>query len=95
MHVVYKSSSTTTKIRAVFDASANSTSGVLLNDCLLVGPTVRFPLIDVLLQFRLHKLILQLTLAKCIEPLNLTNLIEICIDLFGGLILQMLSKTIA
>ena len=43
MHVVYKSSSTTTKIRAVFDASANSTSGVSLNDCLLVGPTVHSP----------------------------------------------------
>ena len=46
MHAVYKSSSTTTKIRAVFDASAESTSGVSF---LLVGPRVHPTLIDVLL----------------------------------------------
>ena len=40
MHVIYKQSSTTTKIRAVFDASAKSSSGISLNDILLVGPTI-------------------------------------------------------
>ena len=37
--------------QAVFDASAKSSSGVSLNDLLLVGPTVHSPLIDVLLRF--------------------------------------------
>ena len=46
MHAVYKSSTTTTKIRAVFDASAKSTSSVSLNDILLVGPTVHPTLIE-------------------------------------------------
>ena len=54
IHAVYKASSSTTKVRAVFDASAKSTSGTSLNDCLLAGPTVHSFLIDVLLRFRLH-----------------------------------------
>ena len=49
MHAVRKDSSSTTKIRPVFDASAKSSSGVTLNDMLLIGPTVHASLIDVLL----------------------------------------------
>ena len=58
IHVVRKESSTTTKIRAVFDASAKTSSGLSLNDTLLIGPTVHSPLIDVLLRFRLHRIAL-------------------------------------
>ena len=58
MHVVYKASSTTTKVRAVFDASAKSSTGVSLNDTLLVGPTVHPPLIDILMRFRLYSIAL-------------------------------------
>ena len=46
-----KESNSTTKIRAVFDASAKSTTGISLNDTLLLGPTVHLPLVDVLLHF--------------------------------------------
>ena len=53
MHIVLKESSTTTKVRAVFDASKSS-SGVSLNDTLLVGPTVHSFLVDVLLTFQHH-----------------------------------------
>ena len=48
IHAVQKESSTTTKVRAVIDASAKSTTNVSLNDT-LVGPTVHPPLIDALL----------------------------------------------
>ena len=51
MHAVIKESSTTTKIRAVFDASAKTSMGVSLNDTVLVGPTVHSSLVDVLLHF--------------------------------------------
>ena len=45
-------------MRAVFDASAKSSTGVSLNDTLLVGPTVHASLVDVLLRFRQHRVAL-------------------------------------
>ena len=64
MHAVVKESSTTTKFRAVFDASAKSSMGVSLNDQLLVGPTVHSSLIDVLLRFRLHRVALSTDVSR-------------------------------
>ncbi len=64
MHAVYKATSTTTKVRAVFDASAASSSGVSLNDKLLVGPTVHPSLVDVLLRFRLHRIALTADVSR-------------------------------
>ena len=37
-----------TKVRAVFDASAKSSTGVSLNDTLLIGPTVHSSFVDIL-----------------------------------------------
>ena len=71
MHAVKKESSTTTKIRAMFDASAKSSSGVSLNDLLLVGPTVHSPLIDVLLRFRLHRVALTTDVSKMYRAIEL------------------------
>ena len=64
MHAVYKESSTTTKVRAVFDASAKSSTGVSLNDILLIGPTIHPPLIDVQLRFRSHRIALTADVSK-------------------------------
>ena len=64
MHLVYKSSSTTTKVRPVFDVSAKSSTGVSLNDTLLVGPTVHPPLINVLVRFRWHRIALTADVSK-------------------------------
>ena len=55
---LFSESSTTTEVRAVFDASAKTSTGVLLNDTLLVGPTMHSSLVDVLLRFRLHRVAL-------------------------------------
>ena len=54
VHAVYKASSTTTKIRAVFDASAKSTSQLSLSDLLAVGPTLHPTLDQILIRFRLY-----------------------------------------
>ena len=64
MHIVLKESSTTMKVRAVFDASAKSSSGVSLNDTLLVSPTVHSSLIDVLLRFQHHRYALTTDVSK-------------------------------
>ena len=64
IHVVYKDTSSTTKVRAVFDGSAKSSTGVSLNDLLLVGPTVHPQLMDVLLRFRVHRVALTTDVSK-------------------------------
>ena len=73
MHAVYKNSSTTTKVRAVFDASAKSSSGVSLNDVLLVGPTVHPSLINVLLRFRSHRIALTADVSKMYRAVELAE----------------------
>ena len=72
MHAVRKETSSTTKIRAVFDASAKSSSGVSLNDILLVGPTVHSSLIDVLLRFRFHRVALTTDVSRMYRAVELT-----------------------
>ena len=64
MHAVRKESSSTSKMRVVFDASAKTTSGFSLNDQLLVGPTVHPPLVDVLLRFRRHRVALTTDVSR-------------------------------
>ena len=44
MHCVLKESSSTTKLRIVFDASANTSSGISFNQQLLPGPSI-YPLL--------------------------------------------------
>ncbi|XP_046394969.1 uncharacterized protein LOC124162471 [Ischnura elegans] len=55
-HPVVKASSTTTKTRVVFDASAKTTTGKSLNDILMVGPTVQQDLQSIILRFRIHQI---------------------------------------
>ena len=64
MHAVYKESSNTTKVRAVFDASAPSSSGISLNSKLLVGPTVHSSLVDVLIRFCLNRIALTTDVSR-------------------------------
>ncbi|XP_041787586.1 uncharacterized protein LOC121602898, partial [Anopheles merus] len=63
-HPVFKESSTTTKIRVVFDGSSKTTSGYSLNDALCVGPVVQDDLLDQLLRFRTYKVALVGDIAK-------------------------------
>ena len=56
MHAVFKDSSTSTKLRVVFDGSASTTSGRSLNQSLLVGPTLQPTLTEILLKFRTYRI---------------------------------------
>ena len=75
-----------------FDASAKSSTGVSLNDTLMVGPTVHPPLIDVLIRFCQHRMLSQPMSARCIELLNWNPMIVISTDLYRGRIQMTLSK---
>ncbi|XP_037778187.1 uncharacterized protein LOC119574962 [Penaeus monodon] len=61
---VVKESSTSTKIRPVFDASAASYNGVSLNDCLESGPSLNPDLVKVLIRFRRWKVALTADITK-------------------------------
>lgn len=85
MHAVHKPSSTTTKLRVVFDASAKTRTGVSLNDILMVGPTVYPQLVDVLLRFRSHSVVLTADIPRCIGKSSSLQPIGTFIGLCGAL----------
>ena len=53
-HCAHKEDSTITKLRVVFDGSAQSNYGSSFNDSLMVGPTVQQNLFSNHIRFRLH-----------------------------------------
>ena len=64
-------SSTTTKLRVVFDASAKTTSGFTLNDILLPGPGLYPLLTDVVLAFRTHVIGMSADISKMFREVEL------------------------
>lgn len=63
-HGVIRESSTTTKLRVVFDASAKTTSGLALNDTLMVESNLQDNIIDIVMRFRLPKIAITADLQK-------------------------------
>lgn len=63
-HGVLKLSSSTTKLRTVFNASAKTTSGYALNDLLMVGPTIQPDLFTTLVRFRKFHFVLAADIEK-------------------------------
>ncbi|XP_031633794.1 uncharacterized protein LOC116347361, partial [Contarinia nasturtii] len=62
-HAVFKDS-TTTKLRTVFDASRPTSTGISLNDKLLVGPKLQENLFNIMLRFRIHRIAFTADIAK-------------------------------
>ncbi|XP_055527073.1 uncharacterized protein LOC129719703 [Wyeomyia smithii] len=55
-HAVIKPDSLTTKLRVVFDASCKTSTGISLNDALMVGPVVQEDLLSISIRFHLHRI---------------------------------------
>ncbi|XP_046424700.1 uncharacterized protein LOC124181972 [Neodiprion fabricii] len=63
-HPVIKESSSTTKLRVVYNASAKTKRGISLNDALMVGPTIQNKLFEHILRFRMYEYVLTADIAK-------------------------------
>ena len=63
-HFIVKPDSTTTKFRVIFDASAKSSSGLSLNDCMDVGATLQSDIFSLLLRFRKNSIAIKADVAK-------------------------------
>ena len=70
-HCVQKPDSTTAKLRGVFDASAKTTSGYSLNDCLLVGPKLQEDLFNILVRSRFFKTAMSADTSKLYRQVEL------------------------
>ena len=64
MHVVCKETSTTTKLWAVFDASAHSSTGVSLNEYVVDWAHSAFLSYDVLLRFHMHRVVITADVSR-------------------------------
>jgi hypothetical protein len=69
-HAVINELSSTTRVRVVFDGSAKTTTGISLNDMLMVGPTVQQDLFSIITRLRTHQVAI---LSKCIAKSGLIH----------------------
>ncbi|XP_020297316.1 uncharacterized protein LOC109861887 [Pseudomyrmex gracilis] len=63
-HGVWRDSAVSTRLRVVFDASCKTSSGLSLNDTEMVGATLQDPIINIILQFRIHSVVITADLQK-------------------------------
>ncbi|XP_055619147.1 uncharacterized protein LOC129764254 [Toxorhynchites rutilus septentrionalis] len=63
-HPVLKESSSTTKLRVVFDGSSKTSTGFSLNQALQVGPTVQDDLLTLIIRFRKYPIALVADIEK-------------------------------
>lgn len=63
-HTVFRESSSTTRLRVVFNASSVTTNGTSLNSHLLTGPKLQTNLLEVLLKWRQYKYVYAADITK-------------------------------
>ncbi|XP_055604975.1 uncharacterized protein LOC129753201 [Uranotaenia lowii] len=70
-HPVIKQASTTTKVRVVFDASSKSSSGISLNDALLVGPVIQDELRALIMRCRMKRVMIIADIEKMFRQIGI------------------------
>ncbi|XP_072158029.1 uncharacterized protein [Bemisia tabaci] len=70
-HAVVKESSSTTKLRVVFDASAPTSTKVSLNQVLLPGPKLQTDIRDLIINFRKHPITLTADIQQMYLYINI------------------------
>lgn len=71
-HAIIKESSTTTKIRVVFDASAKTSSGKSLNDILVPGPALQTDLLKIIINWRIFRYVFTSDIEKMYRKIDMT-----------------------
>ncbi|XP_053597352.1 uncharacterized protein LOC106694272 [Microplitis demolitor] len=82
-HAVVKKDSLTTKTRVIFDGSAKTSSGISLNDALMVGPKLQDDLFILLIRYRSHTIVLTADIEKmypCASHLAIRSLQQLASD---------------
>lgn len=72
-HAVMKENSTTTKLRVVFDASAKTSSGITLNEKMMIGPILQQELVSTLLRWRKHKIAYTADIEKMYRQIQVSK----------------------
>ena len=72
-HSVLEPDCTATKLRVGFDTSAKTTSGITLNECLMVGPEFQDDIFDILIRIRFFKIEMSADVAKMYRQVELNE----------------------
>ncbi|XP_055623509.1 uncharacterized protein LOC129766934 [Toxorhynchites rutilus septentrionalis] len=70
-HPVVKESSSTTKVRVVFDASCKTSTNISLNDALMTGPTIQEELRSIVLRCRTKQIMVVADVEKMFRQINM------------------------
>jgi hypothetical protein len=70
-HAVLKPDSITMKLRVVFDGSAATSSGLSLNNVMMIGPTVQQELFEIVIRFRKYLYAFTANICKMYRQVNI------------------------
>ncbi|XP_029157905.1 uncharacterized protein LOC114930318, partial [Nylanderia fulva] len=70
-HPVIREDNTTTKLRVVFNASANTSNNTSLNDHLMIGPKLQADLPAIILQWRLYKYVFSADIQQMFRQIQI------------------------